>query len=29
LLAEDATHEGIVAKILQEGKDCGELVFHV
>jgi hypothetical protein len=29
LLAEDATHEGIVAKIFHEGKDCGELVFNV
>lgn len=29
LLTEDATQEGIVAKILREGKDCGELVFNL
>jgi len=29
LLAEDATREGILAKILHEGKDCGELAFSL
>ena len=29
LLAEDATREGILAKILREGKDCGELAFSL
>lgn len=29
LLVEDATQEGIVGKILREGKDSGEVVFNV
>lgn len=29
LLAEDATRDGIVAKVLREGKECGELVFNL
>ncbi|KAF8320471.1 tricalbin [Clavulina sp. PMI_390] len=29
LLAEDATRDGVVAKILREGKECGELIFNV
>lgn len=29
LLKEDATREGIVAKILREGKECGEIIFSV